>query len=285
MIHGNRKQEIQETLDKYGSELTIHGLSKVYGGKKLTERLFWLVCLLGTLAALIFVLRNLCEKYLAYHSYTNITVMPMTKLLLPRVTVCSSVLYRINKWSYKGQYFEVDDSISFSENIKWEKYSCVYPENQLLFSIDCTEYYDGKTLFNNTCTEFDTATYQYVQGPRHIMTYAFKLDISNYVDDLYFVYLDFGDKNISLDGIGDLQEVQKGKHYSVVVETKEISRLKSPYQSNCSDDPEKMHNILPGYYTTRACQLSCSLKQKFMDCGAVSDIFARHIPKDFAELH
>ena len=83
---------------------------KVYGGKKLTERLFWLVCLLGTLAALIFVLQNLCEKYLAYHSYTDITVMPMTKLLLPRVTVCSSVLYRINKWSYKGQYFEVDDN-------------------------------------------------------------------------------------------------------------------------------------------------------------------------------
>ena len=91
------KNSIKETI---GNE-TAQAIIRIFKNKYKGLKVFWLLCLLGSVSLCFYLLIQTLLTYLSYPVYTTTTIVHEMPTVFPKITVCNSMLaiteYAFNK--------------------------------------------------------------------------------------------------------------------------------------------------------------------------------------------
>ena len=258
-------------LDRYFNEMTLHGVSKIYAGRSIYERLLWVIFFSATLAISIKFLWDIVERYLEYDTVSIVSTKRRDEYAL--VTVCSHFLFLAMFICHNG-YFQDFNDAEFS-----------YPNN-------CTKLFREQSQWrvnskyqkvNEACIQFNTSS---GNNTKTLLEYEISIYFTNWFDNLrngryevgFFVYFHSEVEELEIDGLGDYG-LSIDRTTTFNIQENIVKRLKTPYTSNCSDEPDAGYSIFPRKYSPRSCHFSCRLAHMYQMCGAVGDNWMQFIPK------
>ena len=288
---------MKKLINKYGCELTMHGLNRFYAGQSTREKFFWMIVWLGAMAFSGYFFSNLAQMYFNYNCLADIAVHFHQKMDLPKLTLCSRDIFWSKFICYNGKFsYKAKGNLTITLN-------CPDFSNLTLYSIEQCVHFGGDNFFcskkvNSTlegmCIELNSGSSVLKQGAAGRagqLMYDIVYTPPNLPDSsqLYqqmlnqsFLYIDAHDEIVPISKSADVNYISPGTEYTIQVNRQDMKRLKHPYQSNCTDGKKKgtKHlDFFPGKYSIKSCRESCYLENMYRKCGAVNDFWKSYLPK------
>ena len=242
-------------LRSYFENFTIHGLAKVFTGKK-WEKFVWFTVLLASMVFVINASYGFIQEYNTFDILTDIKVKSATKVLLPTVTLCETspagftcyenmtILGGTECARPVSPYFPTGNHLYehlYSDSRMYAILHPVYPERCIVIN----------PHGNMTAATFPELGFRssFNRGK-----------VSIYIQDHGQMTIGIADKPTS---------VFKLMIVDVKLSNKQmIWRMPSPYSSMCSNGNDNS-SIFPKPYTMTKCRNTCAFKMMLSECGDV----------------
>ena len=257
-------------LDSYKSGLYLFGCLKVFKGRPL-EKVFWAICMALIISLTTYIVFFNTVRYLNRDVRTEVRKEEMSDRKLPVITMClESTLYEImHCYDNKPLYPDI-----WKCDQNWTNTKMTYFRGK-----PTSERLQGKQL-ENGCHVFNengSITLSRKEYMQVIFNITGKGDADVSDAALYLNLQSFEEYHsrkppTSFFHITDFTRYMffRGGVYQIEISEKRIKRLKSPYQSNCTD-----RNIAPNHfseeYSYNSCQETCAFMNMYQECNDVLD--------------
>ena len=265
-----------EQANAYKESFTIHGLSKVFTGT-ICERVFWFLVLACCLGIVAFVSHGFYKQYSDHDFRTEIRMVDIKEPILPALLVCNyKVNFKKRELLTQGGTFcfngidssnrRCNESSRFKGRVK-HLASTFYKERIQVSESSATDApgnciqlnREKRALHPNKSAPLIT-----IIGLKTVTIHAREPDDF----PASFLAAEFPENGY-----------HAGKYVIKIKEKATIRRLKSPYQSNCTDGtPES--NVFPGNYTRDKCKRTCMFHKMLNECGGVPDVWKKYLRAD-----
>ena len=261
-------KKIADLKKTYSKQFTVHGLSRVFMGRKL-ERLVWGLFLLAAFAFSGYLLYSLYSRFMKREVYTKVEFVHEKKIKLPTISLCSRQYLQlcsvypvlpqklcVQKYKnlFKVKKCRLGDLTAHSANCTDPKYwkndeGCllINPEGNLAQTSPGIDF--GLTLEVSFNTSSD------VQMRIHDSEEPSE-------DEAYGQYRIIGSTYL------DLQ-----------MNVERIKRLSAPFHSNCTNGTNLEHFYNTEGYSVVSCRRVCRLFKLLETCGIVFPQSFRGVPK------
>ena len=271
----NTQRKTKALLDSYIDNLSIHGATKVFKGS-VSERIFWALVMLGVLGYLFFSVNKLVASYLTYSVINNIEKVEMTKLKLPSVTICDFNGYSCNLATY--------NNINYRQSSQCKKYMGSVPFVSMLCQVNSSHLHNcpadliEKSPDNPMCLTFNPK--QTVIQTEDRSDRNFKIKLQPISGQIRLFFHQSGE--LTSPFIERRKNAVEAGKYNVIIKQTNVSRLPSPYPSNCIQNISK--EDAPFLYTKNLCQERCVAENVKKKCGTLNKYWRRVLPSPATAL-
>ena len=258
--------------------MTIHGLSKVLTGY-LWEKILWFAVLFACYGIVIHFTYGFYAEYKRFDMRTEIRLKSSQKITLPSATICEEVPYSIRTLHYKGKLLsEVADEDSAPQFLKIPLYKKIKQEHSYYSKYFIPhQFLSHCVIFNhyaNITSNMDAIKIDFWGNSSQKLYISFQDQ-----NDLIGMQKDFDAWRLDFEKFEIKEGEFKTAQHSIIFSSKQIiTRLPSPYPSECSYG-QYQDNILPGNYTEQKCRYTCYIRKVINECGALADEWLTYAPQ------
>ncbi|XP_065070943.1 acid-sensing ion channel 5-like [Rhopilema esculentum] len=282
-------QRTANELKESAANLTMHGFGRLLSTKSKAMRCIWLLLMLFFISLVILTVTPTVRRYFKSPSLTKVETVRVSEMKMPAITVCGPSFSKA-----KVTKFAKEKNLT----VKYNRIGLIDNIDDILGKVFSLEdlAYDNNTMFIINPDVNDIAIERVLVANRG---YCYKINANGTAiqksvnlgftfDIILFVNLSNGVHlfNSPTDAVHVLIQDHKqfpsldsgrilapiGHQTFIEMKKTEITRLKPPYPSKCTNG-ENMKLLFKGDYTVSNCRLSCLLSQVSQRC---SYIFAWH---------
>ncbi|XP_066927996.1 acid-sensing ion channel 5-like isoform X2 [Clytia hemisphaerica] len=297
-----KQQEVEEynkRIGDYVDGFTVHGLTKVFKGKK-KESTVWMVFIFVGLLLAGVVIGRLVAKYYRFETYTEVKSVVTAKNVIPSISVCDFSELRKAYFSYCGTTLLSKDENRTKEYCDHSKLN--------LEALDNSTMVNGKwrnRLFEiEECYPWEGAK---CNSPKyfksHMLGACFTWNYDGEFHDAYghvdfqFKYLRNSSKHrpdiiiiphdprISEIDLTKKITIDMNKHYEIKIGKTYMIRKPHPYSKCTAEATNAELDVFPGNYDRRTCRETYKQLNSFKECGDIFEYFKSYLPKSFIKKY
>ena len=289
-------QRTEIDLKESAASLTMHGFGRLLSTKSKAMRCIWLLLMLFFVSLVILTVTPTIQSYFRSPSLTKVETVRVSEMKIPAITVCGPSLSKAKVIKYamgKNIKITYNEELGIIENV-----------DELLMTASSVEdlVFDEKSMYiikpkkHQTDIERILVAYQGYcykinangtarqrsADPEIFFDITLFLDMSeginffSYPTDAVDVIIQDHRQFPSLDSGTVLAPA--GHRTLIEIKKTEITRLKPPYPSKCTNG-EKMKLLFKGDYTVGNCRLSCFLNKASKKCSNIPILYGIFLPK------
>ena len=258
-----KMQTIGQIQRSYSKEFTIHGLSRIFHGKRF-ERIFWFFWLAGMVSFAAYLGHSYYTRYASREFRLETRQRDINEIVMPTITVCEDIKRRICCFNNKSLCSSKEDMDLCTQPINLSVSTikpCQAHNNYYSYRIqDCVI-----INYNGSCKQRMKDEY-----PIALTLHTYSRDLSFFMDDQEWTK---NSKDVIFHSkLPPLFDGFYSQNVRVIVikEKTRITRLLKPFLSNCSVG-KGIENFFSKKYSQESCMQSCSMREMFDNCGAVID--------------
>ena len=257
-------------LRSYFENFTIHGLAKVFIGKR-WERFVWFAVLLASVVFVLNATHNFIQQYKAFDILTDIKIKSAAKITLPPVSLCSI--------DAKGFTCYGNWTIDGNEHCK-RKTSLLFPTSNYLYTQLYDEFhkyailhpvYPDRCMVINPYGNLTTETLPKIGFRQPDQRAAVNMYIHDHAD----LTIPIADKPTATFKLMDISIILRNKQI--------IWRLPKPYTSKCSRGGDNS-SIFPGPYSITKCRNTCAFNMMRSKCDDVIKQWQIYLPQEIGRI-
>ena len=262
--------------------LSIHGIGRVALTKVKVLKVFWTLVFVGCLYWVCVKTYHTISLHFEYNSYLLTTTEVKHALQLPAITICNGLRLHATKNASlftRGftNYTKIHLNFCMVEQLPCNNTSLTYEVKK-----------EPDTL--PSCLVFNRK--QSARQSFPVQDMGLRLDFFLNTSDT----LSTSDENFQPPSmavkiflhskeavpllLNSAASAKPGFSTEIVIQKVKISRLTSPFRSNCTANRENSTNFYPGNYTLNGCMLSQLGSRAYEKCGFVQPILKKYFPRN-----